>query len=80
MTLNNEVIAQLIASLVTIIAVLALLFKQSLPNKKNNKGNPTKYDLSDFVNDCTRDHAVMIEQNKTMQKTLERIEGLIGKS
>lgn len=78
MTLSSEIVVQLIASLVTIIAVLALLFKQFLPTKKNNKNNPTKYDLSDFVNDSTRDHTIMIEQQKATLETLKRIEAKLG--
>lgn len=76
MILNSEIVVQLIASLVTIIAVLALLIKQFLPNKKSN--NPTKYDLSDFVNDSTKDHTIMIEQQKATLETLKRIEAKLG--
>lgn len=85
MNLSSELVVQIITGLVTTIAVLVLLIRQFLPTKKSGNGvlltnNPSKYDLSEFVNDCTKDHAEMKGELRNIGKTLERIEDKIGKS
>ena len=83
MNLSSELVVQIITGLVTTIAVLVLLIKQFLPTKKNGngillKGNPTKYDLSEFVNACTKDHAITDTKLDGIGETLKRIEAKLG--